>query len=86
MYLVLLSTEVKSGSISWDPQCTTKYPDCLGSDYKIHTNIACKTVHCGPKRKDCLETTQDAEFPRAMVDLHNEKRQLVASGTETRLV
>lgn len=47
-------------------------------------NIVCVHPHCGPRNPNCKELPPDAEFRQAMLDIHNELRNKVASGEEKR--
>lgn len=70
-------------SNNWDPECTTKWPGCTleGIHY---INTACERKSCNPIYSQCVELEADAEFRRMVLDKHNELRNKVASGEETR--
>lgn len=74
---------VVTGNKNWDPNCPSKWPSCThkGENY---THTTCQFESCDPRFKNCFELPSDREFRRMVLDKHNELRNKVASGEETR--
>lgn len=89
-YLSLLSLRLTSAfhftnpynvQLNPDPECRIKWPDCHHHDF---INTICLYPHCGSRGSSCKELPPDAEFRRAMLEVHNKLRNKVASGEERR--
>lgn len=80
---ILINPSEGLSSKSWDKDCMQKWPSCTFEDV-LTINTACARRSCGPRFKTCFELPADSEFRQAVLDRHNELRNKVASGEETR--
>lgn len=82
-FFILLHIAQSLESKYWDPDCIDKWPGCrLGR--LSYLNTVCERESCDPRFKECSEIPSDPEFRQMVLDRHNELRNKIASGKETR--
>lgn len=69
---------------SGDDECKKKWPDCLNDKGVMSTNTVCLESGCDPRFQGCLELPSTREFRQGILDKHNELRNKLASGADTR--
>lgn len=74
---------VKVYLVSSDQQCQNQFPNCT-MDGITYVNSACKWNSCKPRSSGCLEFPSDVKFRQTMLDIHNELRNKIASGSDRR--